>query len=276
MKNAVKSRGFKKKQIFVFIILIIVVIAGVSLLIIQADSLFKRSAQELILAKSKMEMLFIPAGRFLMGSDNSDRNQRPPHKVFLDTFWIDQTEVTNAQYLLCVKEGACVSPHESDYFRDTKNDNHPVIYISWAEAQTFCTWAGKRLPTEAEWEKAARGDDARIYPWGNQKPNSSLLNYFDTVHGTTEVGKYPSGASQYGVMDMAGNVWEWTSDWYDPDYYKISPMRNPKGPINGTRKVLRGGSWFSLTELIVRNAFRKASSPETRNYSIGFRCVWDG
>ena len=224
--------------------------------------------------KTGMEMVYIPAGNFLMGSDISDRNQRPPHKVFLDAFWIDQTEVTNVQYQACVSEGACGSPHELDYFKDTKYNNHPVIYISWDEAKTFCAWAGKRLPTEAEWEKAARGDDGRTYPWGNQKPNPSLTNYFDNRKGSSEVGSYPAGASPYGAMDMAGNVWEWTADWYSPEYYKISPVRNPTGPKAGDKRIVRGGSWFSLTEIVVRTYFRKASPPENQNYTTGFRCAW--
>ncbi len=211
-----------------------------------------------------------------MGSENSDRNQRPQHKVFLDSFWIDRTEVTNAQFKLCLKEGVCGNPHEADYFTDTSFSDYPVAYVSWAEAQTFCEWTGKKLPTEAEWEKAARGDDGRVYPWGNRKPNSSLLNFNDNVSKTTQVGKFPLGASPYGIMDMAGNVWEWTSDWYDPDYYKVAPIINPQGPEKGSRRVLRGGSWFSLTELVVRTTFRKASAPEIRNYTIGFRCVWSG
>lgn len=221
-----------------------------------------------------MEMVHVPAGFFLMGSEKSDRNQRPQHKVFLDAFWIDQTEVTNAQYQVCVKEGACGSPHEADYFKDTKYSSYPVIYVSWDEAQTFCNWAGKRLPSEAEWEKAARGDDGRTYPWGNREPNSDLVNYFDIRKGSTEVGSYSAGASPYGAMDMAGNVWEWTADWYDPDYYKISPARNPHGPATGERRIIRGGSWFSLTEIVVRTYYRKASNPEAQNYTTGFRCDW--
>lgn len=219
-------------------------------------------------------MIFVPSGNFLMGSEISDRNQRPQHKVFLDAFWIDQTEVTNAQYHACVKEGACGSPHELDYFTDSKYNNQPVIYISCDEAQTFCNWAEKRLPTEAEWEKAARGDDGRTYPWGNQKPNSSLVNYFDNRKGSSDVGSYLSGASPYGVLDMAGNVWEWTADWYSPEYYKISPVKNPTGPEAGDKRIVRGGSWFSLTEIVVRTYFRKASLPENQNYTTGFRCAW--
>lgn len=221
-----------------------------------------------------MEVVYIPAGYFLMGSETSDRNQRPEHKVFLDAFWIDQTEVTNAQYQVCVKEGACGSLHEVDYFTDAKYSNYPVIYLSWDEAHIFCTWAGKRLPTEPEWEKAARGDDGRTYPWGNQKPNSALANYLDNRKGSSEVGSYPAGASPYGVLDMAGNVWEWTADWYGPEYYKISPVRNPTGPAAGDRRVVRGGSWLSPIEIVMRTYFRKAINPETRNYTTGFRCAW--
>ena len=209
-----------------------------------------------------------------MGSEISDRNQKPQHKVFLDAFWIDQTEVTNAQYQECVKDGACGSLQESDYLTDAKYNDHPVIYLSWDEAQIFCTWAGKRLPTEAEWEKAARGDDGRTYPWGNTKPNSGLLNYLDNKKSSTKVGSFPAGASPYGALDMAGNVWEWTADWYAPDYYKTSPNRNPTGPVEGSRRIVRGGSWLSPIEIVIRTYFRKALNPETRNYTTGFRCAW--
>ena len=219
-------------------------------------------------------MMRVPAGYLLKGFQDSDRDQRPLHKVYLDAYWIDQKEATNAQYQLCVMEGICGNSHETEYFKDTTYNNHPVIYVSWVEAQIFCEWVGKRLPTESEWEKAARGNDGQRYPWGDRKPNPNLLNFNDTKNGTTEVGRYPQGVSLYGALDMAGNVWEWTSDWYDPIYYKNSPTRNPQGPLNGTRRVLRGGSWFSLTELIVRSSFRKASLPDTRNYSTGFRYVF--
>ena len=261
-------------QRFSAFLLVIAGITGLSLILVNVGSLINKTENGLSLAKTDMEMVFVPAGNFLMGSENSDRNQRPQHKVFLDSFWIDQTEVTNSHYQLCVKEGACISPHEVDYFKDTKYNNHPVIYLSWVEAQTFCVWAGKRLPTEAEWEKAARGDDARIYPWGNRKPNPSLLNFYDNEKGTTDVGNFSSGASPYGALDMSGNVWEWTSDWYDPKYYITSPVRNPQGPLTGDRRVVRGGSWFSLTEIVVRTYYRKASIPAAQNYTTGFRCAW--
>jgi serine/threonine-protein kinase len=262
------------KQKYIFPLMVITGIVALLFFIGNIYFLINSGTTDSLPVKTNMEMVFVPRGHFLMGSDKSDRHMRPPHKVFLDAFWIDQTEVTNAQYIQCVEEGVCGTPHEADYFKDTKYSNHPVIYVSWDEALTFCTWAGKRLPTEAEWEKAARGDDGRTYPWGNSKPNSGLLNYWDNKKGSTEVGSYPAGESPYGAMDLAGNVWEWTSDWYSPDFYKTSPVPNPEGPASGDRRIVRGGSWFSLTEIVVRTYYRKASNPEVQNYTTGFRCVW--
>jgi serine/threonine-protein kinase len=262
-----------KRRSITFLLIIAGVISFAFLIFIVYPKINQRATVS-VPVKTDMDMVRVPAGNFLMGSEKSDRNQRPPHKVFLDAFWIDQTEVTNGQYQQCVKDGGCGTPHEADYFKDAKYSDHPVIYVSWDEALTFCIWAGKRLPTEAEWEKAARGDDGRTYPWGNRKPNAGLTNYLDNRKSSTAVSSYPAGASPYGAMDMAGNVWEWTADWYDPGYYKTSPVRNPQGSPTGDRRVVRGGSWFSLTEIVVRTYYRKASIPEAQNYTTGFRCVW--
>jgi eukaryotic-like serine/threonine-protein kinase len=228
-----------------------------------------------------MVMVYVPEGKFLMGSTDSDLmahpGEKPQHSVSLDAYWIDQTDVTNAMYAVCVKAGACQPPTQSrsnthnSYYNNPQYDNYPVVNINWMDANAYCTWAGARLPTEAEWEKAARGTDGRIYPWGNQSPDKSLLNYNGSVGDNTAVGNYPSGASPYGVLDMGGNVWQWVKDWYDANYYASSPSSNPQGPSSGTYRVLRGGSW-SLPADGVRSAIRNRSTPTDDDLNVGFRC----
>jgi serine/threonine-protein kinase len=229
--------------------------------------------------------VYIPAGEFLMGS-NSDSwaysDERPQHNVSLDAYWIDQTEVTNAMYALCVQAGICQPPGSSSsytrtsYYGNSLFANYPVIYVDWNDAQAYCSWADRRLPTEAEWEKAARGTDGRIYPWGDTSPNCSLANFWGNsgacVGDTTATGQYPSGASPYGVLDMAGNVWEWVTDFYGHAYYGSSPISNPTGPALGKLRVLRGGSWYGSMKLI-RSAYRSGDYFARRNGLFGFRCV---
>jgi serine/threonine-protein kinase len=165
------------------------------------------------------------------------------------------------------------SATRSFYYGDAAYDNYPVININWDQANAFCVWAGKRLPTEAEWEKAARGSsDTRKYPWGDAAPDSTLVNYNDNVGDTTAVGSYPAGASPYGVMDMAGNVWEWVNDWWQEDYYSVSPSSNPQGPATGYGRVLRGGSW-GYGDLSVRSTYRDNVRPVYWDINGGFRCV---
>jgi formylglycine-generating enzyme required for sulfatase activity len=227
-------------------------------------------------------MVFAPAGEFLMGSSDADTqadsNEKPQHKVYLDTFWIDKFEVTNALYKKCVDAGKCSVPNvgssstRSSYYGNAQYDNYPVINVSWNDAKTFCEWVGQQLPTEAQWEKAAQGTGGRIYPWGNSF-DKNLLNSSEGRHSdTTAVGSYPSGASPYGAMDMAGNVWEWVADWYDGNYYKNSPARNPQGPTFGEYRVLRGGSWGVYADF-VRAAVRNNYYPDFRSSYVGFRCA---
>ncbi len=226
-----------------------------------------------------MEMVFIAAGEFVMGSSDADKgalpNEKPAHRVYLDGYWIDKYEVTNEQYRQCVAAGAC---RESGYDRDSRYNGgqQPVVGVRWDDAQSYCRWVGARLPTEAEWEEAARGTDGRIYPWGNEW-DASRLNAFDSGDGyeyTAPVGSYPAGASPYSVLDMAGNVAEWVADWYDGNYYSRSPERNPTGPDTGISRVIRGGSWDSQSDF-VRSANRLRSDPVGRLAVLGFRCADD-
>ncbi|GEM_PF-600752 len=216
-------------------------------------------------------MIAIPAGEFTMGSNVED--ERPPHAVFVDGFEIDKLEVTNQEFERFVRETGYVTDQEKAgdtswrYYAKDK-PQHPVVKVTWNDAIAFCQWAGKRLPTEAEWEKAARGTDARSYPWGNQWDAARANAKEAGNRGTTAVGSFPAGASPYGVMDMAGNVSEWTSDWF-----KAYPGGDFYSPYFGEKyRVIRGGGWFSDQNL-VRTTERSASSTTLANDDVGFRCA---
>jgi formylglycine-generating enzyme required for sulfatase activity len=230
-------------------------------------------------------MVYVPAGMFVMGSTDddpeADDDEFPQHDVILDGFWIDRTEVTNGRYEQCVTAGACDAPSETGsyardaYYGNSRFADYPVIWVSWHDAMDYCEWAGKRLPTEAEWEKAARGVDGRKYPWGNSSPDGTLANYGENEDDTVKVGSYPEGASPYGALDMAGNVWEWVADWYGVDYYAASSQQNPMGPGPGSLKerVVRGGSWL-YPQRRIRAAYRNSRDPGFREGNFGFRCAF--
>ena len=243
-------------------------------------------------------MRFVPADEFTMGIDAEEAlskcqetrddcvldwftDEAPPHQVYLDDFFIDKFEVTNALYRDCVDEGVCDPPTRTDsntrpsYYDNSEFDDYPVIYVGWDMAETYCEWRGGHLPTEAQWERAARGTDERTYPWG-EGIDSTLANYAQYgSEDTTPVGAFEGGASPYGVYDMAGNVWEWGADWYSDSYYRDSPPSNPPGPDSGDFRVLRGGSWDD-DGAFLRVSIRGRNDPEViSDNGFGFRCVWE-
>ncbi len=248
-----------------------------------------------------MLQVYVPGGKFQMGGLDGDAqdDEKPAHPVTVGPFWMDKVEVTNAMYQLCVSAGVCNPPSEFKsesremYFGSPDFADYPVVYVDWNDAKTYCEWAGRRLPTEAEWEFAARGNaDYRRYPWGDQSPTNNLANYDYTVRDTTRVGSYPTGASPFGALDMAGNVWEWVADYYDPGYYAQAGADNPTGPnkagVNGPRVVLRGGSWadgfkdlrvsnrgFGVAPDLTADSKSEAYAGES-NPRVGFRCAETG
>jgi formylglycine-generating enzyme required for sulfatase activity len=267
--------------------------------------------------KDDMVLVYVPEGEFVMGSESGDANadgdEFPQRTIYLVGFWIDRTEVTNLIFEQFVTETGYVTDAEekgvswlynleasgwyevpgADWLHPqgpssgiTELDDHPVVHVSWYDAAAYCEWADRRLPTEAEWEKAARGTDGRTYPWGESDPSGNLLNFADVnleadwADGSADdgykfnapVGIYPSGASPYGALDMAGNVWEWVADWYASGYYDASPYENPTGPSFGSYRVLRGGSWRNSVRF-VRAAYRNWYLPGGSFDKFGFRCA---
>jgi formylglycine-generating enzyme required for sulfatase activity len=252
--------------------------------------------------KDGAEMVWVPAGEFTMGSTEEQTAvvlkewpkesqelakllfdaEKPQHKVSLDGYWMYKYEVTVAQYRKFCEATKKEMPVAPD--RGWK-ENHPMVNVSWQDAADYAEWAGVTLPTEAQWEKAARGTDGRIYPWGNDWDASKCANSVKTRQKSTQVvGSYPTGASKYGCMDMAGNVWEWCADWYDPNYYKKAPTKNPTGPLEGVpfeiagttyagHRMLRGGSWLDDYNVAFRCAGRYSLRSSYRYSDSGFRCA---
>ena len=244
-----------------------------------------------------MAMVYVPAGTFMMGSadddPNADPDEKPLHAVTLDAFWMDRTEVSNDQYRICVESGVCLAPIACDWgdptFEDASKSDHPVACVDWSAAADYCAWVEARLPTEAEWEYAARGIEQSAFPWGNtfdcRRGNFDDETEIDegTVGGgagcdgydlAAPVGSFPAGESWCGVLDMTGNVWEWNSDWLATDYYDRSPTSNPAGPSSGDYRVVRGGGWFNIEDDL-RVAHRGCNIPGFRTSDLGFRCVSD-
>jgi len=233
------------------------------------------------------KMVFIPAGSFSMGSDGEVPDEKPLHRVTLDAFYLDQNEVTIASYHIFLEESGRSDP---EYWELVYLDEHgdiPVAGVTWHDASAYCKWAGKRLPTEAEWEMAARGIHGGKYPWGDEDPTSGMTN-FDRTPDTKNldfftfvdlynkylapVGSYEGDKSPYGVYDMGGNVREWVNDWFNDDYYARSPERNPRGPDTGRFKVVRGGG-FLLPAWNLRSSLRGGWFPDFEGFDIGFRCA---
>jgi formylglycine-generating enzyme required for sulfatase activity len=223
-----------------------------------------------------MTQVYIPAGEFIMG-DNGDPDSReyPEHPVYLNAFWMDKTEVSNAMYEECVKSGNCYTPvpRLNPYYGKWAYRNLPVVYVNWYAAEMYCAWTGRRLPTEAEWEKAARGIDANLYPWGDSRANPRLTNFSETLFlEALPVDRYPLGASPYGVLNMAGNVREWVADWFDEKYYFSSPYENPTGAETGTERSLRGGA-YDANKNDITTFRRYKHEPDSAGLSRGFRCA---
>ena len=218
------------------------------------------------------DMALIPSGAFWMGSNRGGVDEGPLHKVFLDSFAIDRWEVSRKEYRTFANATGRKMP---EVMRDPPfdGDDLPAVGVTWEEAEAYCGWVGKRLPTEAEWEKAARGEDGRTFPWGEDRPTMGRLNFADSLKAVARIGSYPAGAGPYGVEDMAGNVAEWVDNWYDPKVYTSDGVvQNPRGPATGRMKVVRGGSWQSR-EYAVRASARVAKRPTERSATVGFRCA---
>lgn len=255
----------------------------------------KIAAERVATWKPKGEMVLVPAGEFLMGSDKSAdrlayRSELPQRRVYLEAFEIGKYETTALEYLKFVL--ATKRSPQLDWRYDGGNfqesmANHPIMHVTWYDADAYCKWAGQRLPTEAEWEKAARGMDGRLFPWGHEHAGPTRANFGRTglsgpVRDRPErlllyppiisVDKYENAVSPYGLYQTIGNVAEWVNDWYDPDYYKKALDRNPQGPETGTQKAFRGGGWMDSTTTM-RVAMRNGTDPNTKINWLGFRCA---
>ena len=266
-------------DVLVLSAVVLVMLAGTwSMSAAQLDRL-KKSRSLMATPVPETPMVEIPAGEFTMGSDGTQalEDERPSHRVWLDAFSIDQHEVTTAQYAVFLAASKRAAPWQWDTVDLIRHGDRPVIGVDWRDAEAFCTWSGKRLPTEAEWEKAARGIDGRLYPWGNEAPTGALANFalgarFSYNQVLLPVRSHEAGKSPYGLYHMAGNAYEWVQDWYGTNYYETSPDRNPSGPSQGQFKVLRGGSWSDLPKYLLTYG-RFKLPPETKNSYTGFRCA---
>ena len=223
-------------------------------------------------------MVVIPAGEFWMGAEDGLQDARPLHQVYLGSYWIDQYEVTNALYRRCVEGGGCTPPKDRQAFDDPQRMQHPVTNITWGQARSYCQWQGKRLPTEAEWEKAARGTDGRRYPWGNdgEVVKSRVRNgeFKAGISGPELVGRQTATVSPYGVFDLIGSVSQWVKDWYAEDFYQASPARDPQGPLRGSFRVLRGGEW-NENPPDLRASYRGWDEMTYWGPTLGVRCADD-
>ncbi|MBI4401673.1 MAG: formylglycine-generating enzyme family protein [Nitrospirae bacterium] len=259
--------------------MVVVVVAWILPAGAQLDKFRKSKKEAEAVTGDAAPMALIPAGEFWMGVDGPIGldDERPRHKVWLEAFAMDHYEVTTSRYARFLAATGRTPPWLWESVNLAIHGDRPVIGVDWYDADTYCRWAGKRLPTEAEWEKAARGTDERRYPWGNQVPTAELANHavgarFSYSQALMPVGRYDKAASPFGLYDMAGNVWEWVQDWYDGGYYERSPERNPIGPEQGQFKVLRGGSWSELPKYLLTYG-RFKLPPTTRNSYTGFRCA---
>jgi formylglycine-generating enzyme required for sulfatase activity len=245
----------------------------------QLDRLRKQKHEAVGMIGDESPMVEIPAGEFWMGVDGPIGldDERPRHTVWLDAYAIDRYEVTTRQYAKLLDATGRSVPEQWDTVNVLAHGTRPVVGVTWDDARLYCKWAGKRLPTEAEWEKAARGTDERRYPWGNTDPTPERANFalglrFSYNQALFPVGQFEKGKSPYGVYDMAGNVYEWVEDWYFGDYYGQSPERNPAGPASGEFRVMRGGSWSDLGKYLLTYS-RFKLPPDSRNAYTGFRCA---
>jgi formylglycine-generating enzyme required for sulfatase activity len=240
-----------------------------------------------------MVMVYVPAGEFQMGNAEGYGDERPVHTVYLDGFWIDQTEVTNEQFAAFLNEegnqeeggvtwlniddeDCLIEQAGGEYGPKSGYAEHPVVQVGWYGAAAYCEWARARLPTEAEWEYAARGPESRMFPWGDEFDCALCNSWREGCDGyvrTAPVGSFPDGASWCGALDMVGNVWECVADWYDSDYYADSPSENPTGPSSGMFRVLRGGSWYLPEHAAVSRAYRGNDLPVSTYDYLGFRCA---
>lgn len=266
-------------RVFLVLFAMLAIITDVVPAAAQLDRLRKFKKDPESAQAEQAPMGAIPAGKFWMGVDGLQGldDERPRHEVFLDTYAMDLYEVTVGRYATFLKSTGRLPPLFWDTVDLNEHRDRPVIGVDWEDADVYCRWAGKRLPTEAEWEHAARGTDERRYPWGHETPVQSLANYaigarFSYSQTLMPVGRYEQGTSPYGMYDMAGNVWEWVQDWYGANYYEVSAEQNPGGPDEGQFKVLRGGSWSELPKYLLAYG-RFKLPPNTRNSYTGFRCA---